>query len=42
MALFMFSEWWKFTTKTKPLVTSSIFIFLISKILDKVYDDFKD
>jgi hypothetical protein len=31
MAFFMFAKWWKFTTKTKPLVTSSIFIFKFQK-----------
>jgi hypothetical protein len=34
IAFFMFSKWWKFTTKKKPLVKSLIFIlnFLIDLI----------
>jgi hypothetical protein len=37
----MFPKWWIFTTK-KTFGYIIITYFEISKILDKVYDDFKD
>jgi hypothetical protein len=41
MALFMFTKWWKFTTKKKfSYIINTYFKF--SKKLDKVYDDFKN
>jgi hypothetical protein len=42
MALFMFVEWWKFTTKNKIFGYMINIYFKFSKRLDKVYDDFKD
>jgi hypothetical protein len=41
MALFMFAKWWKFTTEKTFNYIINIY-FIISKKLDKVYDDFKD
>jgi len=37
---FMFTNWWKVTTKTNS-VTSLTFILMFSKKLDKVDNDFK-
>jgi hypothetical protein len=42
MALFMFVEWWKFTTKFFIFGYMINIYFKFSKRLDKVYDDFKD
>jgi hypothetical protein len=41
MAFFMLAKWWKFTTKKTFGYIINIY-FKISKIVDKVYDDFKD